>query len=93
MAKLNGDDRKKRRKKSLKAKYGLCERYPNAKVKYTSRAVAIFDRNVLRKMLPDYVIEEFKCNRGSQGKGCGRWHVGKVTEAGEYVVLNIEEEE
>lgn len=92
MGRLNKDDRKKRRKKQLIAKHGLCDRYPNAKVKYTNRTVAIFDRNALQQRLPQYVIEEFKCDRGSKG-GCGRWHVGKKTEDGEYVVINIGEEE
>lgn len=87
MAKLNGDDRKKRRKRAKKAKEGTCPRYPSAKVKYRRRAVAEFDRSVMQAQRPDFVYRVFKCDRGT---GCGRWHVGRLMENGEYVIAEPE---
>ena len=62
------------------AKGGICEKYRSAKVVYLKRAVAEWDRQVMQAKHPEFIFEAFRC------RSCDRWHVGRRTIGGEYVL-------
>lgn len=81
-----GDLRKKSKiHRRLKQKHGVCHHYTNAKTRYERRAVAEFDATVLGKRFPQFTFSVFRCEH------CGKHHVGRAMENGEYVVANVDD--
>jgi hypothetical protein len=63
---------RKRHGKGRPSKVGVCARFRDPKARYTQRAVAEFDRNVLAAKFPQHIFRVFRC------AACDMWHVGKA---------------
>jgi hypothetical protein len=69
----HASDRRNGKSRSIRA--GVCKRFRDPKMRYTRRAVAEFDRNILAAKFPHYIFRVFRC------AACDLWHVGKAVGA------------